>query len=242
MLILGSVKQLTQDAVVQVDDFVGDGGHALGGQRHESGVAPLRLEFGQVGGCHLAALAGNLEQAVLVNQPLDAGRQIECLPCLEAFDVFQHMPRIWLGRRLAQPSQPGRLAVVPALEQIVEAAAMRVRQWFGQGVVDAPVSTGDRLGTRPLDGVEGGQNDRLPPQVPDQGAGQHDAFVGLHRQLGQHLDGLPVMAHGEGPETEHGLQLAQVLAPGLLPLAVLVPAFDADLELVGDQLQQGRER
>ncbi len=46
MLILGSVKQLTQDAVVQVDDFVGDGGHALGGQRHESGVAPLRLEFG----------------------------------------------------------------------------------------------------------------------------------------------------------------------------------------------------
>ncbi len=129
----------------------------------------------------------------------------------------------------------GRLAVVPALEQIVEAAAMRVRQWFGQGVVDAPVSTGDRLGTRPLDGVEGGQNDRLPPQVPDQGAGQHDAFVGLHRQLGQHLDGLPVMAHGEGPETEHGLQLAQVLAPGLLPLAVLVPAFDADLELVGDR-------
>ncbi len=76
-----------------------------------------------------------------------------------------------LYRRLAQPSQPGRLAVVPALEQIVEAAAMRVRQWFGQGVVDAPVSTGDRLGTRPLDGVEGGQNDRLPPQVPDQGAG-----------------------------------------------------------------------
>lgn len=46
MLILGSVKQLTRDAVVQVDDFVGDGGHALGGQRHESGVAPLRLEFG----------------------------------------------------------------------------------------------------------------------------------------------------------------------------------------------------
>ncbi len=75
-------------------------------------------------------------------------------------------------------------------------------------------------GTRPLDGVEGGQNDRLP-QVPDQGAGQHDAFVGLYRQLGQHLDGLPVMAHGEGPETEHGLQLAQVLAPGLFPLAVL---------------------
>ncbi|PXZ75846.1 hypothetical protein C0048_17785, partial [Pseudomonas aeruginosa] len=30
-----------------------------------------------------------------------------------------------------------------------------------------------------LDGVEGRQNDRLLPQVLDQGAGQHDALVGL---------------------------------------------------------------
>jgi hypothetical protein len=124
MLVLGGVEQLAQDAVVQVDDFVGDGGHALDGQRHQGGVAPLRLELGQVGGRHLAALAGDLEQAVLVNQPLDAGRQVERLP-LEAFDVFQHVPRIRFGGRLAQPGQPGRLAVVAALEQIVEAAAMR---------------------------------------------------------------------------------------------------------------------
>jgi hypothetical protein len=54
------------------------------------------------------------------------------------------------------------------------------------------------------------------------------------------LDGLPVVAHGERLEAEHRLQLDQVLAPGLLPLPVLVPAFDADLELVGDQLQQWR--
>ena len=33
MLVLGSVEQLAQDAVVQVDDFVGDGGHALDGER-----------------------------------------------------------------------------------------------------------------------------------------------------------------------------------------------------------------
>jgi hypothetical protein len=46
---------------------------------------------------------------------------------------------------------------------------MRVRQRFGQGVVDAPVGAGDRFGARPLDGVEGRQNDRLPPQVLDQG-------------------------------------------------------------------------
>ena len=76
----------------------------------------------------------------------------------------------------------------------------------------------------------------------NQGASQHDAFVGLHGQVGQRVHGLPVVAHGERLEAKHRLQLDQVLAPGLLPLPVLIPAFDADLELVGDQLQQGRER
>jgi len=76
----------------------------------------------------------------------------------------------------------------------------------------------------------------------DQSAGQHNALIGLHGQLGQRVDTLPVVAHGERLEAEHRLQFDQVLAPGLLPLPVLVPAFDANLELVGDQLQQGRKR
>src|SRR3546814_8154628 len=83
MLILGGVEQLAQDAVVQVDDFVGNSSHALDGQRHEGGVTSLWLELGQVGGRHLATLAGDLEQPVLMNQPLDAGRQVERLPGFE---------------------------------------------------------------------------------------------------------------------------------------------------------------
>lgn len=242
MLVLGGIEQLAQDAVMQVDDFVGDGGHALDGERHQGRVTPLRLELRQVGGRHLAALAGDLEQPVLVNQPLDAGGQVERLPRLEAFDVFQHVPRVRFDRGLPQPGQPRRLAVVAALEQIVEATAMHVRQRLSQGVVETPVGAGNRFGARPLDGVEGGHNDRLPPQVLDQGSGQHDALVGLHGQLGQQLDSLPVVANRERLEAEHRLQLDQVLASGLLTLPVLVPAFDADLELVGDQSQQWRER
>ncbi|MCY1550324.1 hypothetical protein D9M68_865720 [compost metagenome] len=98
MLVLGGIEQLAQDAVVQVDDFVGNGGHTLDGERDQGCIAPLRLELGQVGGRHLAALASDLEQAILMNQPLDAGRQVECLPRLEAFDVFEHVARIGLGR------------------------------------------------------------------------------------------------------------------------------------------------
>jgi hypothetical protein len=57
---------------------------------------------------------------------------------------------------LPQPGQPRRLAVVAALEQIVEATAMHVRQRLGQGVVETPVGAGNRFGARPLDGVEAG--------------------------------------------------------------------------------------
>ncbi|WP_227541936.1 hypothetical protein [Klebsiella pneumoniae] len=56
---------------MQVDDFVGDGGHALDGDA-QGRVTPLRLELAGRRASS-AALAGDLEQPVLVNQPLDAG-------------------------------------------------------------------------------------------------------------------------------------------------------------------------
>ncbi len=74
MLVLGRIEQLADDTVVKVDDFISDGGHALDGQCYQGGVTPLRLELGQVGGRHLAAFAGDLEQAVLVYLPFDASR------------------------------------------------------------------------------------------------------------------------------------------------------------------------
>jgi len=110
-------------------------------------------------------------------------------------------------RAIAAARPPGRLAIVTSLEQVVVAVSMHTRKQFGQCIVDAPLGAGDRLGTCPLDSVEGGQNDRLPPWMFDQGAGLHDAFVSLPGQLGQQLDGLPLVAHREGLEAEHTLQL-----------------------------------
>ena len=56
---------------------------------------------------------------------------------------------------------------------------MRVRQWFGQGVVDAPVGTGDRLGTGALDNIQRRQNDVSVAQRVEDSADQHDTLVGL---------------------------------------------------------------
>ena len=46
VFVLGRVEQLADDAVVKVDDFIGDGGHAFDGQRHQGRIAPLDFEPG----------------------------------------------------------------------------------------------------------------------------------------------------------------------------------------------------
>ena len=163
MPVFRGVEQLAQDAVVQVDDFVDDGGHALDGQRHEGGVAPLRLELGQISGRHLASLASDLEQPVLVNLTLDAGRQVERLPGFEAVDVLAHVARVRLYSRLAQPAEPGALAALLALEQFVQAQSVLVCQRLGQHRMDAPVRSRDRLGAYTLDHVRRRQQHALPP-------------------------------------------------------------------------------
>lgn len=197
MLVLGGVEQLAEDAVVQVDDLVSDGSHALDSERYQSGVAALRLELGQIGGRHLAALAGDLEQSVLVYQPLDSRRQVERLPGFEALDVFDHVPGVRLGGRLAQPGQPGRLAVVAALEKIVEATAMRVQQRFGQCFVDTPVGAGDCLGADALDDTRRRKEYALTTQAVHQSRGQHDAFVGLPCQFIEAVYAGSIVPRGE---------------------------------------------
>ena len=91
-------RTLAQNAIVEVNDLVGDGGHAFDSEGHQGRIAPLRLEFREVGRRHLPALAGDLQQAVVMHQALRAWRQIERLQGLQAFDVFEHVPRVRLGR------------------------------------------------------------------------------------------------------------------------------------------------
>ena len=117
----GGVEQLANDAVVQIDHFVGDSGRALDGDRHERGISPLGLELGEVGRRHLATFAGDLEEAVLMDCLIDADGKVQRSPGLQPFDVLAHVPRVWFDRRLAQPGQPCCLAAVTALEQLVQA-------------------------------------------------------------------------------------------------------------------------
>ena len=71
---------------MQIDHFVGDSSRPLDGDRRQRGVSPLRLELAQVGRRHLANLAGDLEQPVLVDRPIDL-REI-LLGCNQRYLAF----------------------------------------------------------------------------------------------------------------------------------------------------------
>lgn len=105
MFVLRCVEELPEDAIMQVDDFVGHSGRCFDGHCHESGIASLRFKPRQIRPFHLTALASNFQQAVLMNLMLDAGGKIEFMPDFEALDVFEHMPGVRFGGRLAQPRQ-----------------------------------------------------------------------------------------------------------------------------------------
>ncbi|CAM7182839.1 Uncharacterised protein [Klebsiella pneumoniae] len=131
---------------MQIDQLIDHGRGALQHHGGQGRVAALRLELTEVFGRHLPTLAGQLEQAVLVDVPAQAFGQVHQLKCLQPLDVFQHVPRVGFQRCLAQPGQPGDAAAGLELQQLVQLGPMRVREWFDQGAVDPPI--GSRNGFR----------------------------------------------------------------------------------------------
>ncbi len=98
---------------MQIDQLIDHGRGALQHHGGQGRVAALRLELTEVFGRHLPTLAGQLEQAVLVDVPAQAFGQVHQLKCLQPLDVFQHVPRVGFQRCLAQPGQP--VMLLPAL-------------------------------------------------------------------------------------------------------------------------------
>jgi hypothetical protein len=141
-----------------------------------------------------------------MHQALGAWRQVEPLQGPQPLDVFEHVPRVWLGRRLAQPRQPGQFAAVLALEQGVQTRAMRRRQRRGERVVDATGGACDGLGTDALDHVQRRQQHALSAQFFHQGGRQYDPLVGLPGQFIQTVDRRPIVTRRrEGLEPEDRL-------------------------------------
>jgi hypothetical protein len=127
---------------------------------------------------------------------------------------------------------------------MIQSLIVKLGQRIGQCRMNASVGAGNGFGAEAFNfnDIDGGQDDRLPPQAFDERFCEHQAFVCLQGQFGNRAHRLPIVARGEGLEPEHGLQLDQMLTPCLIALAILVPAFQRHLELLSHQTQQRRKR
>ena len=233
MLVLRAAEQLDQDAVMQIDQLIDHGRGALQHHGGQGRVAALRLELTEVFGRHLPTLAGQLEQAVLVDVPAKAFGQVHQLKCLQPLDVFQHVPRVGFQRCLAQPGQPGDAAAGLELQQLVQLGPMRVREWFDQGAVDPPIGSRNGFRASPVDHAQRRQDASLLPQALQRLAGQQQALVGLLGQFGQLAHQGAEVGQAERGQLKVGAQFLSVLATGHIALAVLRPTRRIGLDLLG---------
>lgn len=88
-----------------------------------------------------------------MHPPLNACGQVKSLPNFGSFDVFRYMARVRFGGRLAQPSQPSRLAALFALEQLVQPPTANGFQRVAQRGVNAPGGTGNRFGANSINEI-----------------------------------------------------------------------------------------
>lgn len=233
MLVLRAAEQLDQDTVVQIDQLINHSRGALQHHRGQGRVASLRLELAEVLGCHLPTLAGQLEQAVLMDVPAQAFGQVHQLKCLQPFDVLKHVAGVGFQRCLPQPGQPGDAAAGLELKQLVQLGPMRVGERFDQGAVDPPIGPCNGLRASPVDHAQRRQDASLLPQALQRLAGQQQALVGLLGQFGQLAHQGAEVGQAERGQLKVGAQFLGVLATGHIALAVLRPTRRIGLDLLG---------
>lgn len=86
---------------------------------------------------------------------------------------------------------------------------MFIRKRCCENIIDAAGRAGDGLRADPFDYVCARQKDCLLAQVSDQRLREHQALVGLHRQINKGLHGRPVVIHSEQAQLQCGLQFEQ---------------------------------
>ena len=240
MAALGLAEQRSHEAVMQVDHLVDQRGAGFQQHGNQGGVAPDGFQVAEMLGGHLSAFPRQFQQAVLVDDALQPIRKAEVTHDLQPLQMGQDVFRFGWPRRLAQPGQPAILAARPDRQQSLQGQTARFGQRLVQGGVDQACATAQRLAAGPLDDVEGGPDDPPLPQPPDQGFGEHEATVGLPRQLGQRGDRPAVIGDGEHPQVQPSLQFRQVLPAGLRTLRIARPQGRVEAQLAADEPQQGR--
>jgi len=220
---LGTVEQPADEAVVQIDDFINDGGLGFKNDGNQCGVLARGVKIAQVLGGHLSAFAGDSQEPVAVYLTFDPIGQQQRFYYVEPVDMFQHVPGGWCAGRLAQPDHRAGVSVLAGAQQAVQLVVMRIGQGFGQCRMNAPRGPCDGFGTNPLDHVDGRQKDRLTAEVLNERRRQRDAFVCLTGEIVQLVSSSAVVSRREELKPEDRLQFGQMFPPRLFPPSIVGP-------------------
>ena len=216
MIALCLAEQRTHEAVVQIDDFVGQRGAGVEDHRDQCCITADRLEVTQVLGSHLSAFSGQLQQAILVDAMFQPVRQPEFPDGLQPLQVYQHMLGLGWAGCLTQPDETAAFGAFADRQQSVESVAVMICQRRGQRLVHLTRTASKGLAARALDNIKRRQDDALLPQHLHQCFGKQDTPVASYRDSFRLLLGYAADRLGRGPTD---LQVA-----------------DLDAELVGDFL------
>lgn len=232
--VLRCPEQPADDPVVQFDDLIGNGRHALNRHREQGRVAPARLELRKVSARHRCALTSQFQQTVTVHKPRCRPRQIQCLPRSEAFDMLEHGARVRAGRGLPQPTDLRQRALPAAAQQPIQPRPMCGVERVAECRVDPAVRPGQRLRACSFDHINARECDSFAPQGRDRRLDEDPSPIGLDGNgLGLCHD-VPVVADSERGQPEIRAGLACVFLTGLLPDAVVGPRGRGQLQVRRD--------
>jgi hypothetical protein len=133
--------------------------------RNQRRVAAIRFEVPQVLCGHLAALASQLQQPILVNLMPSAFREMQCLDGFEAINVLKQMLGGWApgGCR----NQIRLVTLESARIKGYQAPAMIAIETGGEQGEDDSICAGDGLSAHALDDSNQWQDDLFSENLPD---------------------------------------------------------------------------
>ena len=226
-----------EEPVVKVDDLIDQRGLGIEDHRHERRMPPRRLKVTQMLRSHLAALTGEFREPAAVHGGTSSGRDSDRTNRFQSLHVREDMPGPRRPRWLAKPTEPADLAPSGHDEKIIKRRQCDGRDRLDELGVHPPGSAGQRFAADPLDHLYGGNNDALRSKTLNDGFGQSGTPIGALGQLSQSFSPLPVIGQIENAQPEPGLELGEMLEPGLLPGGVLDPFLDRNVELAGECLK-----
>ena len=100
---LSIVEHSTDDAVMHVEDLIGDSRLSIEQRRNERGITSPAFQFSQMLSAHLRAFASELSQTTLMDRLAKLSGEIYLANSMQPIEMRMHVSGLGFSRRLPKP-------------------------------------------------------------------------------------------------------------------------------------------